>query len=206
MGQELFTIGHSTHPLLRFLDFLTEYKISAICDVRSQPYSRQSPQFNREPFQKELSRINVSYVFLGEELGARASDLSCYKVGKVQYDRIAATPFFLRGITRLKRGIKDYRVALMCAEKDPLCCHRTILICRHIKTLDLSIRHILYSGQIELHEASEKRLLKLVGIDQWNLFQSFSDPLERAYDLQGQRIAYTRPLTGISEDLHEHEK
>ncbi|HEX9429468.1 MAG TPA: DUF488 domain-containing protein [Candidatus Bathyarchaeia archaeon] len=204
MSQELYTIGHSTHPLSQFLDLLVKHGISAICDVRSNPYSRLYPQFNRESLQKELALHNIAYVFLGEELGARSSDSSCYEGGKVQYNRLAATDAFRRGIERVKKGIQRYRVALMCAEKDPLTCHRTILVCRHLKAPDVSIRHILDNGRIEPHEASERRLIKLVGVEQGDLFQDFRELLERAYDLQGQRIAYTKPPTGMSRESHEN--
>lgn len=202
MRQELYTIGHSTHSLSQFLDLLIKHGISAVCDVRSKPYSRLHPQFNREQLQKELARYDIVYVFLGEELGARSSDPSCYEGKTVQYRRIAATDAFRRGLERVKKGIQRYRVALMCAEKEPLACHRTILICRHLKAPDVSIRHILGNGRIEPHDASEQRLVKLVSADQGDLFQDFHSLLERAYDLQGQRIAYTLPRD-VSLELHE---
>src|SRR5262245_1344313 len=122
MSLELYTIGHSTHSCSQFLDLLVQHRISAICDVRSAPYSRLHPQFNRESLQRELARHHIAYVFLGEELGARSSDPSCYEAGKVQYDRLAATDAFRQGIERVKQGIQRYRVALMCAEQDPLAC------------------------------------------------------------------------------------
>ena len=202
MSLELYTIGHSTHLLAQFLDLLVQHRISAICDVRSTPYSRHHPQFNREPLQKELSRYHIAYVFLGEELGARSSDPSCYDAGTVQYHRLAATDAFRQGIERVKKGIQRYRVALMCAEKDPLACHRTILVCRHLKAPEVSIRHILSDGSIEPHEVSEQRLVKLLGVEQGDLFQDFRELLERAYDLQGQRIAYTMPM-GVRRESHE---
>lgn len=204
MNQTLYTIGHSTHPLSHFLDLLIKHSISAICDVRSNPYSRLYPQFNRESLQKELAHHSIAYVFLGEELGARSSDSSCYEEGKVQYNRLAATDAFRRGIDRVKKGIQRYQIALMCAEKDPLACHRTILVCRYLKAPDVSIRHILGNGYIEPHEASEQRLIKLVGADQGDLFQDFRGLLERAYDLQGQCIAYTKPPAGMNRESHEY--
>ncbi len=205
MGQELYTIGHSTHSLGQFLSLLGRHGISAICDVRSNPYSRYNPQFNRELLQQELSRQGIAYVFLGQELGARTNDPFCYEGEKVQYERLATTDSFLQGIDRLKKGVQHYRVALMCAEKDPITCHRTILICHKLKVSDFSIRHILDDGRIEPHEVSEHRLIRLVGIEQGNLFQNFHDALEEAYRLQAQRISYTRPLTGISQELLNNE-
>lgn len=198
MSQEIYTVGHSTHSLSRFLDLLVDHGISAVCDVRSKPYSSVHPQFNRETIQKELLQHNIAYVFLGEELGARSSDPSCYKDGKVQYTKLAATDSFNRGIKRVKQGLQNYRVALMCAEREPLACHRTILICRHLKAPDLLIKHILNDGHIEPHDISEQRLIRLVGANQGHLFQDYCEILDRAYDLQAQRIAYTKLPAGIS--------
>lgn len=206
MSQVLYTIGHSTHSLSRFLNLLATHGISAICDVRSKPYSRQNPQFNRESFRNELAKRNIAYVFLGEELGARSSDASCYEGGKVQYHRLAATELFRQGIERVHKGIQHYRIALMCAERDPLACHRTILICRNLRAPDLSIRHILADGRLEPHEATEQRLIKLVGADQGDLFQDFRELLERAYDFQGQQIAYTNPAVDASRESFEQSR
>ena len=205
MSQKLYTIGHSIHPLPQFLDLLKKYQISAVCDVRSTPYSRMYPHFSREPLRRELKRHNIAYVFLGDELGGRSSDSSCYDAeGRVQYDRIADTDAFRRGLGRVREGMKNYRIALMCAEKDPLTCHRTILVCRHLrKERDLSILHILEDGQAEPHEESERRLLKLARKEQGDLFKSFHEQLEEAYDHQGRRIAYREQSTEGSEEEHE---
>lgn len=204
MSQKLFTIGHSIHSLPQFLDLLNKHQISAVCDVRSTPYSRLHPHFNREPLRQELKRHNIAYVFLGEELGGRSSDASCYDAeGRVQYDRIVGTDAFRRGLGRVREGLKNYRIALMCSEKDPLTCHRTILVCRHLrKERDLSILHILEDGQAEPHEESERRLLKLARMEQGDLFKSFHEQLEEAYDHQGQRIAYREQPTDESGEPH----
>ncbi len=205
MSQKLYTVGHSIHPLPQFLDLLKKHQISAICDVRSTPYSRLHPHFNRELLRQELKRHNITYVFLGEELGGRSSDASCYDAeGKVKYDWIADTEVFRRGLGRVREGMKNYRVALMCAEKDPLTCHRTILVCRHLRReSDLSILHILEDGQTEPHEESEMKLLKLARMEQGDLFKSFQEQLEEAYDHQGRRIAYREQPTEGSGERHE---
>jgi len=206
MSQKLFTIGHSRHALPRFLDLLQMHQISAVGDVRSTPYSRMNPHFSREPLRRELKRHNIAYVFLGDELGGRSSDPSCYDAeGRVQYDRISDTEDFQRGLRRIREGMQRHRIALMCAEKDPLTCHRTILVCRHLrKECDLSIVHILADGQAEPHEESERRLLRLARKEQGDLFKSFYEQLEEAYDYQGLRIAYQmkpeKERRGLDED------
>ena len=130
----VFTVGHSTHALDDFLALLLRHGITAIADVRSSPYSRMNPQFNRETLHAALKGAGIAYVFLGAELGARSRDPDCYEDGKVQYDRLARTAAFQRGLARVQQGAAQYRLALMCAEKEPLDCHRTILVARHLET------------------------------------------------------------------------
>lgn len=194
MSKDLFTIGHSSHPISRFVELLSKRGVSAVCDVRSTPYSRRNPQFNRESLASELERIGIRYVFLGKELGARSEDPNCYVDGQARYDRIAETDLFKKGIDRVMKGVDSFRLALMCAESDPLSCHRTILVCRHLRKPGLSISHILGNGEIEPHEAAETRLLRMTKLAQGNLFENSEDLIEEAYDLQASRIAYRKPL------------
>src|SRR5215471_13851987 len=132
MPEAVYTIGHSTHSLPRFLELLGQHAITAVCDVRSQPYSRLHPQFNRGQLRDALRAAGSRYVFLGKELGARSTDKSCYCNGQVQYGRLAATDEFKHGLERVTKGSRAYRVALMCAERDPLHCHRAILVARQL--------------------------------------------------------------------------
>src|SRR5260370_22847020 len=149
-----FKIGHSTHTLQHFFSLLKSHNITAFCDVRSKPYSRNNPQFNREDLKTALSNQGIVYVFLGRELGARSEDPTCYDDGKVQYDRLARTDLFRDGLDRIQEGAKKYRIALMCAEKDPLDCHRTILVARHLQALGFEVQHILADGGLESHKGA----------------------------------------------------
>ena len=187
----LFTIGHSNHTLDRFLDLLRLYDISAISDVRSSPYSRFSPHFSQASLKATLPRAGITYVFLGKELGARPDDPACFVNGRVSYERLAARPIFQEGLDRIRNGMKKYRLALMCSEKDPLDCHRMILVCRHLRSPDLAIHHILADGLRETNEAAEKRLCNRLDL-QPDLFTSEADVIERAYERQAERIAYTQ--------------
>jgi len=191
MMYDLFTIGHSTHPIEEFLELLSSHSITAICDVRSSPYSKFNPQFNREPLQAELKRKGIAYVFLGKELGPRSEDPACYVNGKVQYSALAKTDLFQQGIQRLRKGMGSYRIALMCAEKDPILCHRTILVCRQLRDSGIKIGHILDDGSIEEHSDSVRRLLRTLKLQETNLFKSPEEIIEDAYDIQSDKIAYT---------------
>jgi uncharacterized protein (DUF488 family) len=188
--QIVFTIGHSTHTLDHFTSLLSLNAITAVCDVRSTPYSRINPHFNREELKSSLLACGIRYVFLGKELGARSEDLSCYEDGRVRYDRIAQTILFRQGLDRLQEGVKSYRVALMCAEKEPLECHRTILVSRHVSNLGFNVQHILADGGLERHAAALNRLVKILNLQQGDIFRPLSDIYEAAYRLQEDRIAF----------------
>ena len=207
MSRKIYTVGHSVHSLPRFIDLLKipEHEISAVCDVRSTPYSRIHPHFNREPLRQKLKHHHIAYVFLGEELGGRSSDPSCYDPeGRVKYDRIAETDAFQHGLVRVREGIETHRIALMCAEKDPLTCHRFFLICRHLRNdPDLSILHILDDGRTVPHEECERRLLRLARMEQGDLFKDWKEQIEEAYEQQGRRIAYRERSAGSGEDEHD---
>lgn len=187
----IYTIGHSTHPIEEFIQLLKKHSITAICDVRSAPYSHWNPQFNRETFQSELRKHGIQYVFLGEELGARSNDPSCYRNGKVQYDLLSKTALFKQGLERVKNEAKEYRVALMCAEKDPLQCHRTILVARNIVEQGTPVLHILHDGEIENQEQSIQRLLKNLKIPSSDFFKTEEEIIGDAYRKQGEAIAYS---------------
>lgn len=190
----VFTIGHSNHTIDGFISLLQQYSVTAVTDVRSTPYSRHYPQFNRECIELSLAASNIAYVFLGLELGARPDNATCYEGDKVNFAMLEQTDSFKTGIQRLIEGMTKYRVAIMCAEKEPLNCHRTILICRHLKTYGLTIRHILADGAIEDHNQAEKRLMRLLKIEP-DLFEpnkKISDYIDEAYKLQAQRISSTK--------------
>ena len=189
--ETLYTIGHSTHSIDRFTELLAMHQITAVGDVRSDPYSRFNPQFNRETLQKELKQHGIPYVFLGKELGPRSDDPKCFENGKVRYDRLSDTALFQEGLKRIRQGMISYRVSLMCSEKDPVACHRTILVCRHLRDQTLRIRHILEDGSVEENDAALRRLTTLLKLPERDLFTSPEEMVERAYDVQGDRIAFS---------------
>jgi uncharacterized protein (DUF488 family) len=204
---KLFTIGHSNHTIESFISLLHKFEITALADVRSHPYSRYLPHFNQRELKANLKSNGIDYVFLGKELGARPDNLSCYVQGKAVYEKIAATEAFKAGIQRVLKGAETYKIALMCAEQDPLTCHRSILVCQHLRHFDLKINHILKNGELESHQDLEERMLAKIGLtevsDSQNLQQLslFSVPeitprlsreeyLTQAYQMQGDKIAY----------------
>lgn len=190
MNKTVYTIGHSNGTAERLLELLRRHEITAVVDVRSRPYSRFNPQFNREEIASFLKQSGLEYVFLGRELGARSDDSACYRDGRAQYSLIARTALFGGGIQRLLAGMERFRVAIMCAEKEPLACHRTILIARHLHEQGVEVQHILEDGALESHESLLLRLLAEHGMEERDLFRTKDEMVTIAYEMQAEQIEY----------------
>jgi uncharacterized protein (DUF488 family) len=187
----VYTIGHSTHSPETLIGLLGQHGVTAVADVRSTPYSRFNPQFNREALTARLKASAIAYVFLGRELGGRSDDRECFVDGRISYERLARTPAFQAGLDRVAAGLLNHHVALLCAEKDPLTCHRTILVCRFLAERGIGAKHILEDGGIEDHEAALDRLLAEHGIAAPELFLSREDLISEAYAKRARQIAYS---------------
>jgi uncharacterized protein (DUF488 family) len=197
MMASVLTIGHSTHEFDLFSELLLAYEVTAIADVRSKPYSRLYSQFNREALKAQLQKKQIAYVFLGRELGARPEDPNCYIKGRVRYRKLAETELFKKGLQRVVAGSKSARIALLCAEREPLLCHRGLLIARELESRGVPVSHILADGRIEPHEQTIVRLLELWKMYGDDLFRTREEALEDAYARQEERVAY------LDEDMQE---
>ncbi len=186
----VFTIGHSTHPLDALVSLLNQHAVTALADVRSAPFSRFNPQFNKDALARDLKTRGIKYVFLGRELGARSDDPSCYENGRVQYGRLARMELFKQGIGRVINGAGEHRIALMCAEKEPLECHRTLLVARALDEQGVEVAHILGDGRLESHRAAMERLLDVTGLPHEDLFRSRADLIAEALARQEEKVAY----------------
>jgi uncharacterized protein (DUF488 family) len=194
LTNQIFTIGHSNHTTEKFLALLRLHGITAIADVRSSPRTRVNPDFSQPFIEKVLSEAGIRYLFLGEELGARSPDESCYEKGIVRYDRLAKQSLFQNGLDRVEMDSEKDTLALLCAEKEPLQCHRCILVSRHLVDRKLPVSHILADGTTETHQETILRLkhsLNLVA--QRDMFQTDDDLINMAYSLQEEKIAYALP-------------
>ncbi len=194
MINEIFTIGHSNYPTEKFLDLLRLNGITAVADVRSSPRTRVNPDFSQPFIEQVFSKLGIHYAFLGEELGARSSDESCYEKGRVCYDRLAKQTMFQDGLDRIEMGAEKYRIALLCAEKEPLDCHRCILIARHLVNRNLDVSHILADGSTETHSETIVRLKHSLDLMiQRDMFRTDDELTNMAYSLQEEKIAYAIP-------------
>lgn len=194
----IFTIGHSNHTLDKFLALLSRHGVTAVADVRSEPYGRLD-YFNREILSAALKSAGIEYIFLGRELGARREERECYVDGRAAYEKIAKLPAFQEGLSRLLNHARTHCLAIMCAEKEPLDCHRTILICRQLRDCGLQIKHILSDGDLENHAHAEKRLVKKMKIER-TLFEpnlTEEEMIERAYNERAHEIEFCYDYEGM---------
>ena len=186
----VLTVGHSNHPLERFVSLIRQQGVTTLADVRSTPYSRFNPQFNRKALDAALQAQSIACLFMGHVLGGRPEDRSCYENGRVRYDRLAQTTFYREGIDRVMEMAGVERLALMCAEKEPLDCHRTLLVGRSLAERNVAVAHILADGTLEAHHDAMDRLLDSVGLPRGDLLHSREELIEEAVTRKGRRIAY----------------
>ena len=188
----ILTIGHSRHPLERLIALLDAAQVTAIVDVRSAPASRFSPQFNKKALAASLATRNIAYEFFGKELGGRPEREELYTQGVADYEKMAATSEFRAGMGRLVELAKQHRVAVMCAEADPLDCHRCLLVGRALAESGREVAHILPSGEIITQRAVEDNLLKFEGLAEADLLQSRAERLADAYRARNRKAAHQR--------------
>lgn len=147
----IYSIGHSNHTIEKFLSLLNAHSITALVDVRSNPYSKYASQFNSSALKAEVTKAGIKYLYLGKELGGIPKDDTFYdEDGKVDYGKLAQSPLFIDGIDRLERGAADYTIAIMCAEENPIRCHRRLLIAPDLERRGISVVQIRGDGKLEI--------------------------------------------------------
>ena len=166
------TIGHSNHPIERFVALLKAGGVERLVDVRSMPWSRRFPQFGRERLAKSLAEAGIDYIWEGESLGGKP------KTG-ASYGDAAARPEFKDAVGRLIEDSAATTLCLMCAEKEPLDCHRTVLVSRRLAERGAAIEHLLADGSVRSHTEIEDKLLDRNAAD---LFDDRAKRLADAYD------------------------
>jgi uncharacterized protein (DUF488 family) len=199
LADRIFSVGHSNHELDSFLALLHGAGITAIADVRSSPYSKRYPQFNKGPLEAAFQASGIAYVYLGDLLGGRPNSRALYDAeGRADYEAIRATPAFRRGLERLLDGAERYRMAMLCGEDDPLDCHRGLMITPALGELGVSPRHLRKDGSLETTPAMEQRLLKEMKLEdrlQADLFHTPDEAevreiIAEAYRLMARKKAF----------------
>lgn len=194
--KELYTIGHSIYEIEDFIKLLQNNNINTIVDVRSTPYSKFAPQYNKELLKQYLKQNSICYIYMGDTLGARYEDKNLlFDDGKVNFKKVQETKNFQDGILRLERGIeKGYNISLMCSEKEAFDCHRFGLISEFLSKISIHVNHI-YPDKIVSQKELEKKLLKkydkfLPNADLFNPDITEELQLALAYQLRNEDIAY----------------
>ena len=198
------TIGHSNHAPYAFAALLRQHGVNVVVDVRSAPYSRYLPHFNKEHLAESLKEAGIRYSFLGKELGGQPAERTCYDDdGRVMYDKLAATTAFIGGIECILDTVSvhpstssgrtdtapEQCLALMCSEKEPLDCHRTLLIGQTLVKRGVAVAHIHADGGLETHEDAMNRLLDAFKLPHnGDLFRSRAEVIEDAVNRQAQRV------------------
>lgn len=192
----LFTVGHSNYSEYDFLEMLKSHDINCVVDVRSIPYSRYASQFNKENIKKFLNQNNITYVYMGDLLGARRIEKEVYdEFLQVDFEKVIYSKNFLSGIERVKNGIsKNYKISLMCAEKIPSNCHRSVLIGRYFESINYNVFHILDKENKISQSEIEKILIDefFSEINQISFCENLDDKdlIKMAYKLKNKKIGY----------------
>jgi uncharacterized protein (DUF488 family) len=195
---ELFSIGHSNSSIDRFMTLLSETGITAVADVRSTPYSRFCPWFSRDRLQAHLKGAGIAYLAYGESLGGRPGNANLYCDGVADYEAMARTVQFQSGLDRLQNDMASHRICTMCAEREPLDCHRCLLVARALAERGVSIGHVLHDGVVEAHAATEQRLMQWAeSATEPDLFVTGQhERLAAAYRSRGRAIGYkAKPIS-----------
>jgi uncharacterized protein (DUF488 family) len=146
----IYTIGYGARTVEELIGLLRRYEVEYLVDVRSQPYSSIQPVYSKGALEARLRQEGIRYVFMGDTLGGRPSDQTCYRNGKVDYELLRAKPFYQEGIERLRSALdQELTLALMCSEGKPQECHRSKLIGGTLMEAGIEVRHIDETGAVK---------------------------------------------------------
>lgn len=187
---DLLTIGHSNIPADRFVGLLRGAGVNVVADVRSTPASRHFPWFSKTNLAARLRQDGIAYLPFGEALGGRPRDAGLYRDGIADYEAMAKRPEFRLGLDRLCDAATRHRVCVMCAEREPLDCHRCLLVARALTERGIGVGHILHDGTVTPHAVIEQRLLADYGQGDDLFGTGQSDRLAAAYCRRARAVAY----------------
>jgi len=204
-----FTIGHSNLEINDFLDLLCTHNVDVIADVRSMPFSQYVPHFNKDILPKHLRKKNIKYVYLGQELGGQNNDPNLFfdNSSQISYEKIAETDFFKNGIRRIEEGVnRNFRIAIMCSEKNPLDCHRYCLISKELLKINIEVDHIVYDATVD---KSKKKSNKMIESEMKDLhskkdknqqtFEGLEVSIDSIYEWLNKKIAYIKKDGDLNE-------
>ena len=199
---QLYTIGHSTYPVEHLLELLNKYQVNYIIDVRSMPYSRYASQYNSDVLKKTLNDAGIEYYHMKNSFGARQEDPRYYnEEGYLDFEIFRASEVFNKGMKNIEKGLEKYNIALMCTEKNPIDCHRAIMVGRGFELDGIDVKHILHDGELLSQEELNEQLLNRY-FPEWGQLSLFDlaegvseserkkDYLIKAYRCRNKEIGY----------------
>ncbi|MCI5739678.1 MAG: DUF488 domain-containing protein [Ruminococcus sp.] len=197
MVNTVYTIGYSGFSIDDFVATLKSRNVSLVVDVRSSPFSKYFPEYNKDALEICLKTQGIYYRNYANEFGARQSDQKYYcKAGYLDFEVFSKSAPFLQGIKKLCNSMEqNYTFALMCAEKDPICCHRAILVARAFFERGYNVVHLLTNGNTITQKEINTRLIEKYypNRDQMTFFDTPQDDdmlLKAAYRKQNAEIGY----------------
>ncbi|MCF2643501.1 DUF488 domain-containing protein [Roseburia hominis] len=197
--ENLFTIGHSQHTIDYFVYLLNKYSINYVLDVRSTPYSKYAEQFNKGNISVFLNKVNIHYFFMGKYFGARPIETSLYsEKGYLDFEKVAQSERFNKGMENVILGLeRGNRIALMCTEKDPMDCHRAIMVSRAFDKKGIKVKHILPNGDIQTQRQLDNKLADKyfpnrgqLSIFNYENIMSEEEYISQAYRKRNEEIGY----------------
>ncbi len=191
----IYTIGHSQHQLEHFLDMLKKNNVNYVIDVRSTPYSKFAQDYDRENIKKYLEDNEIHYTYMGKHFGARQENQSLYtSEGYLDFSKVEESKFFQDAIQNVMKGMETNRIALMCTEKQPIDCHRAILVGNAFFNKGCNVEHILPDGSVQTHGELNEELLDMYfpTRNQLHLFEVHTEEgdLKEAYKMRNKAIGY----------------
>jgi uncharacterized protein (DUF488 family) len=154
LASSIFSIGYGNRKVDRFLDLLIENKISIVVDIRSKPYSRFQPVYNKSRLAQVLQEVGISYLFKGEGLGGKPKNEMLYTNGRLNYGLVIATREYQNAISELIQIVSTgERACLLCCELNPDTCHRKNLVAESLRMKGIPVNHIIADGKVEVHSS-----------------------------------------------------
>ena len=190
----IHTVGHSNLSAESLVEMLKRRGITQVIDVRSTPYSRYVPHFNRDNIRATLERNSTSYTHMGDALGGRPQDDRLYdRDGRANYELMAQEKTFQDAIGQVEQMAEDGHTLLMCTEADPLRCHRTLLVSQELTSRGANIIHLMRDDQQENHEETMEKLLVVWKLPRnGNAEMTRRQIIEEAVRNQAAEVAYRR--------------
>jgi uncharacterized protein (DUF488 family) len=192
----LYTIGYSGFNVDAFIDALKNNCITALIDVRSNPYSAHFPDFNKEQLDKKLRSNGIRYRNYSKEFGAQQMNRAFFSPeGFLDFETFVKSDIFAEGFARLENGMKqNFTFALMCAEKNPADCHRAIMVSRVFHEVGHAVVHLLPNNEAITQDDIEARMLDKYFPDreQMTMFEvkDKSSLLSKAYHIKNAEIGF----------------